>query len=60
MGGWGVGVVGKSDFKENPKSDLDLRFVNIKFFHLKASLASNFFGLGHLQHCHFQRSNLRL
>ena len=29
-GGWGWGVVGKSDFKENPKSDmdLDLGFVN--------------------------------
>ena len=28
----GVGVVGKSDFKENPKSDLDLDlgFVNYK------------------------------
>ena len=34
MGGWvgGRWVVGKSDFKENPKSDLDLDlwFVNIQ------------------------------
>ena len=28
--GWWMGVVGKSDFKENPKSDLDLDLGFVK------------------------------